>query len=98
MWLSLKGGQGTEQGGRRPCLVLSKTQFNERGLCFAVPITNTPADHLFRKKLPNSMLTNGYAMMDQMRCLDWTCREAEVTEKAPLNFVLYVAEVTKKIY
>ena len=48
--LSFDPQSGHEQKGRRPALVVSKSEFNERaGLVIACPITNTTAT-------PRSML------------------------------------------
>jgi len=49
-WVDLEPVKGREQGGRRPCLVVSEDEFNRlpHGLVWTVPVTsNTRLRHAF---------------------------------------------------
>jgi mRNA interferase MazF len=75
---------GHEQKGRRPALVVSKTEFNRRtGLAFLCPITNTLRNFPFHVAIPAGSGLTGYIMAEQTRSVDYASRKAKFVEKAP---------------
>lgn len=75
---------GHEQRGRRPALVVSKTEFNRRtGLAFLCPITNTLRNFPFHVAIPTRSKLTGYIMVEQTRSLDYLSRRAKFVAAAP---------------
>lgn len=75
---------GHEQKGRRPALVISKTEFNRRtGLAFLCPITNTFRGFPFHVAVPAGSKLTGLIMVEQTRSLDYASRKVKFVETAP---------------
>ena len=78
VYLDFTPNAGTEQGGRRPALVLSPRDFNIRtGLMFACPITHQTKGSPFEVALPRGVKISGVVLSDHMRSVDWIARNAE---------------------
>src|SRR5437762_12302024 len=74
---------GHEQKGRRPGLVVSKTEFNRHtGLAFLCPVTNTPRNFPFHVPISAASKLTGYIMVEQTRSLDYASRKAKFVETA----------------
>jgi len=74
---------GHEQKGRRPALVISKTEFNRRtGLAFLCPITNTFRGFPFHVAVPAGSELTGHIMVEQTRSLDYASRKVKFVETA----------------
>lgn len=79
---------GHEQKGRRPALVISKTEFNRRtGLAFLCPITNTFRGFPFHVAVPAGSKLTGHIMVEQTRSLDYASRQVKFVETAPRGTV-----------
>jgi len=78
VYLDFTPNSGTEQGGRRPALVLSTKEFNiATGLMFACPITNQVKGSSFEVQLPRGVKVTGVVLSDHLRSVDWITRNAE---------------------
>jgi len=78
VYLDFTPHAGTEQGGRRPALVLSPLEYNvATGRMFACPITNQVKGSPFEVAIPGGAGITGVILADQMRNLDWLARNAE---------------------
>ena len=89
IWFDLNLQIGLEQTGRRPALVLSPIQYNEKvGLTLICPITNQIKGYPFEVKLPDKFKVNGVIISDQVKCLDWKVRNAEFITKVPNSIVI----------
>jgi len=86
IWVSLNPTLGTEmQGDSRPCLVLSRKEFNRLGKALIAPITQGGAyerDLGFAVPLSGTK-TQGAVIVSQARTLDLRARSAKFQEKAP---------------
>jgi len=83
VWLDFTPNAGTEQGGRRPALVLSPRDFNiATGLMMACPITNQVKGSPFEVVLPRGVGVSGVVLSDHIRSVDWLARNAEFQSKA----------------
>ena len=83
VWLDFTPHAGTEQGGRRPALVLSGQDFNiATGLVFVCPITKQGKGSAFEVVLPRGAGITGFVLSDQIRSLDWLARNAQYNSKA----------------
>ncbi len=82
--LSFDPQSGHEQKGRRPALVVSKSEFNERaGLVIVCPITNTTRNSPFHVAVPPNSSLTGHIMVEQVKSVDFRSRRAVFVEKAP---------------
>ena len=98
--LSFDPQSGHEQKGRRPALVISNYLFNQAtGLAIVCPITNTNRRIPFHLPVPSASSLTGFVMVEQIKSVDFTTRQAKFVEKAPthlLEDVLAVVEVCMK--
>ena len=87
-WVSMDPTKGHEQKGRRPVLVISRTELNEHlnGLAVAVPITNGGRFIEARGlavSLPETLQTEGKILVCSPRQMDFIARDAEYIEAVP---------------
>jgi mRNA interferase MazF len=74
---------GHEQRGRRPALVVSKDLFNKAtGLCLVCPITSTDRGVPFHIALPAGGRVAGFAMVEQVKSVDYRTRHARLIGRA----------------
>jgi mRNA interferase MazF len=86
---------GREQAGRRPALVLSNVEYNERvGLCVCCPITSHAKGYPFEVEIKGALGVVGVALADLVASLDWQSRKASRRSRVP-NLV--VDKVVAKI-
>lgn len=79
IWINLDPTKGHEQRGRRPALVISPLAYNERaGLCLACPLTKQAKGYPFEVPIPPDLGATGVVLADQVRCLSWPERNAEL--------------------
>jgi mRNA interferase MazF len=92
IWLDFDPQSGHEQKGKRPALVLSPKEYNEKvGLGIFCPVTNQVKNYPFEVKLENSKIT-GVVLSDQIKSLDWTQRNASFITKVSDDQIKAVAE------
>ena len=86
--LSFDPQSGHEQKGRRPALVISNYLFNQAvGLAVVGPITHTTRRIPFHLPMPSSSSFTGFVMVEQMKSIDFTARNARFVEKAPTPLI-----------
>jgi len=91
IFLNFTPHAGSEQGGRRPALVLSPLAYNiATGRMFACPITNQVKGSAFEVRVPAGARLTGVILADQLRNLDWLARNAEFVSHADNGTVLEV--------
>lgn len=95
IYLNFDSQAGTEQGGRRPALVLSPRSYNAKsGLAIVCPITNQAKGYAFEVALPAGIKATGVVLSDHTKSLSWTARKASFLCEAPAEVV---EEVKAKI-
>jgi len=95
VWLNFNPQSGHEQSGRRPALVLSPIEYNEKvGLALLCPVTSQIKGYPFEVKIPEGFPVMGAVLSDQIKNLDWKVREASFILKLPDNLL---NEVLSKI-
>jgi mRNA interferase MazF len=95
VWVSLNPQAGHEQAGRRPALVVSPIEYNERvGLALMCPVTSRVKGYPFEVALPEDLGISGVVLADQVKNLDWRVRQAEHAGTVPQSVV---AEVLGKL-
>lgn len=82
VWINFQAQAGREQGGRRPSIVLSNSNYNKVvGLAILCPITSKVKGYPFEVALPERFPISGVVLVDQVKSLDWKTREAEFIGK-----------------
>lgn len=88
VWTDLDPVLGTEQGGRRPAIILSDRPFNVRDQRSIVcPITRNISPWPTKVLLPKGMKTRGAVLVDQIRNLHRDLRGFRFIERAPDELV-----------
>lgn len=84
VWITLNPQAGQEQAGRRPAVVLSPRSYNSKiGLAILCPITRQVKGYPFEVLLPKGSPLSGAVLSDQVKSLDWSARNAELTCSLP---------------
>ncbi len=93
IWLDFDPQMGREQGGRRPALVLSPSQYNGRvGLCLVCSITNKTKGYPFEVALPDDSPATGFVLCDHLKSQDWRSRNASFIGRVEDDLVEEVVE------
>lgn len=88
VWIRLDPRAGHEQAGRRPALVLSPAAYNRAtGLALLCPITGRVKGYPFEVVIPDGLPIEGVVLADQVKCLDWKARRADIAASAPPEVV-----------
>jgi len=91
IWLEFDSQKGHEQKGRRPGIVLSKKEYNQKSnLAIICPITSKIKDYPFEVRI-NSII-QGVILSDQIRSLDWKSRNAAFIEKTSEEILKEILE------
>ena len=94
-WITLNPKAGHEQAGRRPAVVLSPKNYNDKiGLAILCPITNQIKGYPFEVLLPTGLPMTGAILSDQVKSLDWRARNAELICTLPDETI---SEVLQKL-
>jgi mRNA interferase MazF len=94
VWLNFNPQTGHEQKVRRPAIVISPKEYNEKvNLALFCPITSKDKKYPFEVKLKNKRI-DGVVLSDQVKSLDWTKRNIEYIGKATTD---ESNEVTNKL-
>lgn len=95
VYLDFNPTKGHEQRGRRPAFVVSPRNYNEKSsLALFMPITRQQKGYPFEVLLLPELQTQGVILADQLKCLDWSVRNAQFIEAVPERLV---EEVQAKI-
>lgn len=93
VWLNFDPQSGREQAGRRPALVLSPSEYNQRaGLILACPITSRAKGFKFEVSIPAGSRLSGVILADHVKSADWRTREIEFICRLPVATVEDVVE------
>jgi mRNA interferase MazF len=83
VYLDFTPHAGTEQGGRRPALVLSPKKFNiATSLMVACPVTNQVKGSPWEVPLPPGVGVTGAVLSNQFRTVDWLARNTDFRSEA----------------
>ena len=94
--VALGENEGHEQAGYRPCMVISKTEFNKIArLAICVPITNTNNGFPLHVSLKGRTKTTGVILCEHIRTLDVNARGYRFIETAPQDVLNEVLRITK---
>ncbi|HZK85528.1 MAG TPA: endoribonuclease MazF [Desulfosporosinus sp.] len=88
VWLQFNPQAGHEQAGKRPALVLSPKQYNQKtGLALFCQITSKVKGYPYEVKLPEGFSVEGVILADQVKSLDWISRSAQFAGKVPAEIM-----------
>jgi mRNA interferase MazF len=97
VWASFDPQSGHEQAGRRPALVLSPREYNEKvGLALSCPITSKLKGYPFEVPVHASR-TQGVVLADQVRSLDWRSRQFMFIERAHADTLIAVVQTLQTL-
>jgi mRNA interferase MazF len=83
-WIEFDPVKGTEQGGRRPGLILTSLAYHQRSRRSVVcPISSNERPWAFNVQLPIGMKTRGAVLVDQIRVIERADRMFDIVERAP---------------
>jgi len=87
VWLNFNPQSGHEQKGKRPAIVISPKEYNEKtGLALFCPITSAIKNYPFEVKIKNKKI-NGVVLSDQIKSLDWKTRKIEFIAKETADII-----------
>lgn len=94
VWIDFNPQVGHEQAGRRPAVVLTTKDFNDKtSLVVLCPITRTREQrNPFAIAIPEGLRIDGVILADQIRTMDWRARRAEYICSLPTETVDAVLE------
>jgi mRNA interferase MazF len=84
VWITFDPQAGREQAGRRPAVVLTAREYNEKvGLALCCPVTSRVKGYSFEVPLPDGLVVEGVVLADHVKSLDWRARRAEDAGRIP---------------
>ena len=96
IWIDFNPQAGHEQSGRRPAIVLTTKDFNDKtSLVVLCPITRSSTREQrnpFAIAIPQGLAVDGFILADQIRTMDWRARKAEYICSLPTETVDVVLE------
>jgi mRNA interferase MazF len=94
VWADFEPVRGNEQGGVRPAIVLTSSEFHENSTkAIVCPITRNPVPWPTKIGLPAGMKTRGFVLADQIRTLYREGRGFRFIETAPDEVLTQVRAV-----
>lgn len=85
IWVDFYTTSGHEQKGRRPAVVVSPKDYNERsGLALVCPVTSKIKTYPFEVAHNGKKIT-GAILSDQLKSIDWQSRGVAFVEKVANN-------------
>ena len=94
VWLNFDPQSGHEQKGKRPAIVISPKEYNEKvGLGLFCPITSKIKNYPFEVNIETKKI-NGVVLSDQIKSFDWKTRKIEFIGKATSE---KIEEIVSKI-
>lgn len=89
-WADLDPVRGTEQGERRPSLIITSRRYNDMsGRAVICPITSH-GDWPFNVPLPEGLKTRGVVLVDQVRAVHRVSRVFRRIESVPAQLMMDV--------
>lgn len=87
-WADLDPVLGSEQGERRPVLVMTARDYNDlSGRAVICPISSSAGDWPFNVPLPEGLKTRGTVLVDQVRAVHGSSRLFRKIESAPTQLM-----------
>ena len=99
VWLNFDPGSGHEQKGKRPAVVVSPKEYNQKtGLGIFCPITSKIKNYPFEVRITDKKI-DGVVLSDQIKSLDWETREIEfITKGTPEKIEDIISKINVLIF
>lgn len=98
IWMDFDPVLGSEQGGRRPALVITPAFYNDRsGICIVCPVTSRVKGYPFEVAIPPDLPVAGFILVDQIKCQDWRFRNIEKITSLQSDQIREVQEMLKRL-
>ena len=89
---------GHEQSGRRPALVVSPREYNQKsGLALVCPITSKVKIYPFEVPLPTDVSISGVVLADQLKSVDWKVRQVQLVHSFENEYYDFLDDVLARI-
>lgn len=84
LWLDFNPQVDDKQVGRRPALVLSPLEYNQKtNLALVCPVTSQIKTYPFEALIPDELSIKGVVLSDQVKSVDWKQRNASFIGELP---------------
>lgn len=84
LWIDFGPPIGREQAGRRPALIVTSRDYNQRSsVLVACPITRRSRNWPFEVRLPPVGVLTGYVLVDQIKSIDSALRAFKLAGRVP---------------
>ncbi len=86
VWLDFYPQSSREQAGRRPAIVISPREYNQKtGLAVFCPVTSRSKGYPFEVALAADSPVFGVVLADQVRNLDWRARRVKFIARCQIS-------------
>jgi mRNA interferase MazF len=93
IWIDFSPQTGREQAGHRPALVISNDDFNKlTGFAVVCPITSKRKNYPLHIELKGCKSVSGEVMLEQIKSLDYSFRNAKFAEHVSDDFLKDILE------
>jgi mRNA interferase MazF len=93
VWIDFNPQTGHEQAGHRPALVISNADFNKlTGFAIVCPITSKRKNYPLHIELKGCKTVSGEVMLEQIKSLDYSFRNAKFAEHVADDFLKDILE------
>jgi mRNA interferase MazF len=90
---------GHEQQGFRPVIVLSNNLVSQyTNVVIVAPVSTTLRRLPLYRDLPDSLITKGAVLLDQLVTLDYNARSFQFVERLPVALLEELLDVTRRIF
>jgi mRNA interferase MazF len=97
--LNLNPRKGHEQQGFRPVIVLSNDLVSQyTNVVIAAPISTTKRRLPLYHDLPDTLITKGTVLLDQIVTLDYNVRSFQFVETVPRELLDVLLDITRRIF
>ncbi|PJF39682.1 MAG: mRNA-degrading endonuclease [Chloroflexi bacterium] len=84
VWVNLNPRTGHEQAGRRPVVILTPQDYNQKvGLAIVCPITSQDKNYPFDVHIPDGLDVHGVVLSNHVHSIDWQARQVEFITRLP---------------
>ncbi|MDR0525790.1 MAG: type II toxin-antitoxin system PemK/MazF family toxin [Spirochaetaceae bacterium] len=97
--VDLNPRKGHEQQGFRPVIVLSNDTVSKyANVVIVAPISTTKRRLPLYRDLPDSGVTKGAVLLDQLVTIDYTARSFQFVEKVPPDLLAELLDIARRIF
>jgi mRNA interferase MazF len=97
--VNLNPRKGHEQQGFRPVIVLSNTIIAQySNVVIAAPVSTTRRRLPLYYDLPDSLITKGVVLLDQLVTLDYNARSFQYIETVPPELLVQLLDTIRRVF